>query len=172
MFTKITNHPIKLAFLFLILHLVFFHAHAEGYQAVDLVTVKKSQKTMILSYKGKTIKRYQIALGRSPRGRKIKEGDHKTPEGRYFLDYKKANSSFYKAIHISYPNQVDIKRAKALGVEPGGQIMIHGQKNNTKVPARIQQKYNWTNGCIALTNGEMDELWRMVAVGTPIEIWP
>ena len=90
----------------------------------------------------------------------------------YILDYKKENSAFYKAIHISYPNQQDMKRAKELGVDPGGLIMIHGQKNGLGWLSFISQLFNWTDGCIALKNEDMDKIWESVDVGTPIEIKP
>ena len=98
------------------------------------------------------------------------EGDQRTPEGRYTLDYKKSNSGFYKAIHINYPNLDDIKRANELGVRPGGMIMIHGQLN--RMGDRRVQPSNWTNGCIAVLNHEMDEIWNAIEPGTPIVIEP
>ncbi len=121
---------------------------------------------------GLVIKEYHVAFGANPKGHKQQEGDEKTPEGRYILDYKKSDSSFYRAIHISYPNEQDIKNAKTLGVSPGGQIMIHGQKNKPGFFAFITQKFNWTNGCIAVKNFEMDEIWNSVNIGIPIEIKP
>ncbi|MCF6364513.1 MAG: L,D-transpeptidase family protein, partial [Gammaproteobacteria bacterium] len=96
----------------------------------------------------------------------------RTPEGKYILDYKKSDSSFYKAIHISYPNETDKRRARMNGVSPGGQIMIHGQKNGQGSLSWLAQKFNWTDGCIAVTNAEMDEIWELVKAGTPIEIFP
>ncbi len=138
----------------------------------DLVIVDKSNAKLSLLRKGKTLKSYRIALGESPKGHKLTEGDQRTPQGRYILDYKKSNSTYYKAIHISYPNAEDILRAQALGIDPGGQIMIHGQNPNSSLPPEEAQKFNWTDGCIAITNKEMDEIWLMIDEGTPIEIWP
>ena len=157
---------------FLILFCLPIVIHATEKKQADLVIVEKSTKIMTLLTKGQKIKSYKIALGGSPYGHKVQEGDQRTPEGRYILDYKKADSAYHLAIHISYPNVVDTLRAKALGVDPGGQIMIHGENPKSKLSPREQQKYNWTNGCIAVTNQEMDEIWRLISPGTPIEIWP
>lgn len=140
---------------------------------VDLVTVIKSERKMYLSCKGKVLKKYDIALGGNPVGTKKVQGDKKTPEGNYKLDYFKANSSFYKALHISYPNSRDHRNARKMGKSPGGAIMIHGQPNNRKIKKSFFQRYNdWTAGCIALENNEMDEVLRLVKVGTPIHIKP
>ena len=141
-------------------------------QAVDLVVVEKASRTMTLYDGDKEVKRYHIAMGDSPTGHKIKEGDQRTPQGRYILDYKKEDSAYYRSIHISYPNAADRLRAKALGVDPGGQIMIHGENPNSELSPEEQQAFNWTNGCIAVTNKQMDELWQLIRPGTPIEIWP
>ena len=138
----------------------------------DLVVVKKSQYSLELFKDGKPIRHYWIALGMNPKGPKVRKGDLRTPEGRYLLDYKKDNSGYYKAIHISYPNLTDLQRAKMLGVDPGNMVMIHGQPNRADPDEPAVQNSNWTNGCIALLNHEMDELWDMVDPGTPIEIRP
>ncbi|MGL4474208.1 MAG: L,D-transpeptidase family protein [Shewanella sp.] len=140
--------------------------------AVDLVKVTKSANKMQLLHQGKVVKSYHVAFGDNPVGHKLNEGDERTPEGRYILDYKKADSAFYRSIHISYPNDADKIRARALGLSAGGLIMIHGENPNSKLSPLEQQQYNWTNGCIAVTNKEMDELWRILDVGTPIEIYP
>ncbi len=141
-------------------------------EKADLVVVLKSESKLYLEKDGKTFKEFKVAFGANPKGHKVKEGDERTPEGRYLLDYKKADSSFYKAIHISYPNQQDIKRARELGVNPGGLIMIHGQRNGLGWLSFITQLFNWTDGCIALTNEDMDTVWESVDVGIPIEIKP
>ncbi len=139
---------------------------------IDLVIVHKSKTSLSLMSKGKEVRRYKIAMGDHPIGHKQQEGDQRTPEGRYILDYKKSDSAYYRAIHISYPNEEDRLRAEALGIDPGGQIMIHGQNPSSSLtPEEIQQR-NWTDGCIALKNDEIDELWKFVEIGTPIEIWP
>lgn len=139
----------------------------------DLVMIIKSQNTLYLSNKGKVFRTYKIALGGNPIGHKEMEGDKKTPEGFYTLDFLKCNSTFYKAFHISYPNAQDIANARKLGRKPGGQIMIHGQPNNKAWAKKyIKPNENWTAGCIALLNKEMDELLECVEVGTPILIKP
>ncbi len=134
--------------------------------------VIKSESKLYLKNNGKTLKIFRVAFGANPKGHKLKKGDERTPEGRYLLDYKNENSAFHKAIHISYPNEKDKRRAKELGVKPGGQIMIHGQKNGYGWLSFIIQLFNWTDGCIALSDSDMDELWELVDVGTPIEIKP
>lgn len=139
---------------------------------VDLVVVNKSDTSMLLMRNGKVLRRYKIAMGDRPVGHKLQEGDQRTPEGRYILDYKKSDSAYYRAIHISYPNEEDRLRADALGIDPGGQIMIHGQNPNSTLTPDEAQKLNWTDGCIAIKNHEIDELWQAIDTGTPIEIWP
>ena len=115
---------------------------------------------------------FPIALSPKPKGHKREQGDERTPEGRYILDFKNHDSDFYKSIRISYPNQQDLNRAELNGVDPGGAIMIHGMPNESSLPASLIQQFNWTDGCIAVTNGAMDEIWAAVETGTPIEIQP
>jgi len=138
---------------------------------VDLVKVEKSKNRMYLLKGINIIKEYYVALGENPKGHKQRKGDRRTPEGIYTLDYKKEDSSFYRAMHISYPNDTDRENAKKRGVSPGGLIMVHGQRNRYGGRAPTTQRFNWTNGCIALTNAEMDEFMRLVKVGTPIQIY-
>jgi len=154
-----------------LLLLIIAHS-ALAQQKADLVVVDKSKSRLYLEHAGKIIKSYHIALGRHPKGHKQQEGDGRTPEGHYVLDAKKADSAFYKAIHISYPNEFDLSSAAQRGVSPGGAVMIHGQKNGYGQLARVTQRSNWTNGCIAVTDQEMDEIWAAVDSGTPIEIRP
>lgn len=137
---------------------------------VDLVEVDKSKNTMSLFDGLKLIKQYQVAFGDQPKGHKQEEGDEKTPEGTYTLDYKKEDSSFYRAMHISYPNAKDKANAEKLGIDPGGFIMVHGQRNGLGWLSSLSQKFNWTNGCIALSNTEMDEFMTLVDIGTKIHI--
>ncbi len=139
---------------------------------IDYVLVNKSEQKMYLISEGKRVKEYHVVFGGNPKGHKQQEGDQRTPEGKYILDYKKSDSAFHKAIHISYPNTTDKARAKKKGVNPGGLIMIHGQKNGLGWLSWVSQSFNWTDGCIAVTNEEMDEIWSLVKVGTPIEIQP
>ena len=139
---------------------------------IDLVKVVKSQRQMWLLEQGKIIKQFTIALGANPIGHKQQEGDERTPEGRYILDYRNPNSGYFKSLHVSYPNKQDLANAKAKGVDAGGMIMIHGQRNGFGWAAKLTQLKDWTNGCIALNNQDMQEVWDLVKIGTPIEILP
>lgn len=141
-------------------------------QKADKVLVLKGERRLLLLRGGDVIRTYKIALGSNPEGTKIREGDSRTPEGRYILDWRNVKSRFYRSIHISYPNQGDISRARALGVSPGGAIMLHGLPNGRGAIGADHARWDWTDGCIALTNAEMDEVWRAVADGTVIEIRP
>jgi murein L,D-transpeptidase YafK len=152
--------------LLLIPNLIF------GGEKADRVLVVKSQSKLYLMKNGKVLSEYSVTFGANPKGQKQREGDERTPEGTYILDYKKADSAFYKSIHISYPNKDDKKRAKKLGVNPGGLIMIHGQKSGFGWLSWITQQFNWTDGCIAVSNSAMDVIWESVDAGTPIEIKP
>ncbi len=137
---------------------------------VDLVKVDKSENRMFLMDGEKIVKEYRVALGANPKGHKQYEGDERTPEGVYTLDYINEDSLFYRAMHISYPNEVDKSRAAKNGLSPGGFIMVHGQRNNLGWLSAITQNFNWTNGCVALKNSEMDEFLELVKVGTKIQI--
>jgi murein L,D-transpeptidase YafK len=158
--------------IFVIICLLIIPNFTFGADKADMVLVVKSQSRLYLIKNDKVLSEYRVAFGANPKGTKKQEGDERTPEGRYILDYKKADSAFYKAIHISYPNEDDKKRAKKLKVNPGGMIMIHGQKNGFGWLSWITQHFNWTDGCIAVSNSEMDEIWEAVSAGTPIEIRP
>jgi murein L,D-transpeptidase YafK len=140
--------------------------------SIDLVRIIKSERKLQLLSNGKPIYEFKVSLGGHPSGHKIQEGDEKTPEGVYKLDHKKTNSSFYKAFHISYPNARDIAVAKSRGVNPGSDLMIHGQKNGLGWLSPISQHFNWTNGCVALTNSDIDVMWEQVEEGTSVEILP
>ncbi|WP_428243504.1 L,D-transpeptidase family protein [Gynuella sp.] len=153
-------------FVFILTILIGLPAWAEA----TLVKVDKSEQRMTLFEGDQIIASYHIALGGNPKGHKQQEGDEKTPEGNYVLDYLKEDSAYHKAMHISYPNQTDQRNAKARGVSPGGFIMIHGQRNGLGWLSGIVQRFNWTDGCIALTNKEMDEFVALVPIGTPIRI--
>lgn len=140
-----------------------------AFTPVDRVLVVKSERMLYLKSNGEIFRRYPVALGPVPWGHKLQEGDERTPEGRYVLDYKNEQSRFYKSIRVSYPNLRDRLRAEELGVSPGGNIMIHGQPEGARDDAQL---FNWTEGCIAVSNEHMDEIWQLVTVGTPIEILP
>ena len=145
---------------------------ARAADKADLVRVDKSERRLELLHKGTVLRSYRVALGNAPEGHKREEGDERTPEGRYVLDWRNPGSSFHKSIHISYPNAADRAAAKAAGRDPGGLIMIHGQPNGFGWWSWLLQLVDWTDGCIAVTDAEMDEIWTMVDNGTPIEITP
>jgi murein L,D-transpeptidase YafK len=139
---------------------------------VDRVVVYKHERKLVLLSQGKEVRSYKVALGGQPIGPKTRHGDHRTPEGAYILDSRNPNSHFYKAFHISYPNPKDLAAAKKSGVGPGGDIMLHGLPKEYAWVGKAHVLHDWTDGCIAVTNEEMDELWKLVRVGTPIEIKP
>lgn len=138
----------------------------------DRVLVLKKERKLLLLANGQTLKTYSIALGGDPIGPKTREGDHKTPEGIYVLDRRNAKSRFYRSIHISYPDAKDRAHAQQLGVSPGGDVMVHGLPNGYGWIGSAHRLHDWTDGCIAVTDHEMDEIWRAVPDGTPIEIRP
>ena len=138
----------------------------------DQVIVDKSDRTMHLLHKGRTLRVYNIAIGSNTIGHKQRRGDLRTPEGRYVLDYRNAQSGFYKSIHISYPNKADIAAAKEKKVDPGGGIYIHGLPATAIEDPWNYEPDDWTDGCIAVSNEAMDEIWELVPDGTPIEIYP
>ncbi len=138
----------------------------------DKVVVLKGERRLYLLRDGQVLKSYRIALGKQPRGTKLHQGDGRTPEGRYELDRRNGASGYHRAIHVSYPNAADRARARALGQAAGDLIMIHGLPNERPDWGEEHWMYNWTSGCIAVTNREMDEIWASVDLGTPIEIRP
>jgi murein L,D-transpeptidase YafK len=146
-------------------------AAAEKVQA-DHVLVHKKEHTLILLKEGKPLKTYKVALGGNPVGAKTRQGDHRTPEGDYVLDRRNPHSQYYRSIHISYPNAEDRAQAAKLGVAAGGDVMIHGLPNGEGYLRGLHRLHDWTDGCIAVTDEEMDEIWRIVPDGTPITIEP
>jgi murein L,D-transpeptidase YafK len=139
---------------------------------VTHIVVYKSQRKMELWINQIKLRTYTVSLGPNPIGQKIQEGDGKTPEGNYILDFRKADSVAYKAMHVSYPSAKDIANARAKGAKPGGAIMIHGNWNGYAWAGPIMQYFDWTNGCIGLTNADIDDAWNLLAWKTPIEIKP
>ena len=147
-------------------------AEAREFPVADKVVIEKAARKLHLFQDGEIFRTFKIALGIVPVGDKKKEGDFKTPEGRYILDSRNQNSDYFLAIRVSYPNSEDRREAERLGVKPGGAIMIHGQPN---VPTRSEAYYrtqDWTNGCIAVSNSDMIDIWLMTSDNTPIEIRP
>lgn len=143
-----------------------------GNKKANLIIVKKADRKMMLYVNDEIIKTYKVSLGTQPIGHKGQEGDGKTPEGRYTIAYKNAASRFHKSLKISYPNKIDCKHAKKLGVSPGGDVMIHGLGKEFSYPSTLHTSHDWTLGCIAVTNEEMDEIWLLVEAGTVIQIDP
>lgn len=139
---------------------------------VDKLVVYKSKRTLLAYSKGKLLKSYAISLGGHPIGAKEIEGDLKTPEGLYTINDKNQYSDYHKNLGISYPNQKDIAHAKSLGKDAGGDIKIHGLRNGLGFIGKLQRCMDWTFGCMALTNSEIDQLFDAVPIGTPIEINP
>ena len=138
----------------------------------DRLVVHKAARTLSVYSEERLLKTYKIALGRNPQGHKQQEGDGRTPEGNYVIDSRKADSAFHRALHISYPNAQDRRRARRLGVSPGGALMIHGLPNGMASIGAAHATRDWTEGCIAVTNPEIEEIWRVVPNGTRIEIKP
>ncbi len=139
---------------------------------VDRVVVRKGARVLELFRGTELTRSYSVSLGRSPVGAKAQEGDGRTPEGDYRLDDRKLDSAFHRALHISYPRPSDQAAAEVRGVAPGGQVMIHGIKNGLGWLGRAHLAVDWTNGCIAVTNREIEEILRVVPDGTPIRIVP
>ena len=142
------------------------------YARADSVLIVKSERKLYLLKNGEVLRDFDIALGLMPEGRKEREGDFRTPEGRYHLEVKNPNSDYFLSVKISYPNAQDLARARAQGVDPGGQIMIHGQPNQPRYSESRYQGLDWTDGCIAVSNSDMVDIWLMTGEGTPIEIRP
>jgi murein L,D-transpeptidase YafK len=136
----------------------------------ESVLVDKSERKMWLIHEGRKYREYDISLGDSPVGHKEREGDEKTPEGSYIIDYRNPESRFYLSLHISYPREEDEEKAQRKGVMPGGNIFIHGLPNGLEKMSSSYVGRDWTDGCIAVSNQAIEELWVLVQDGTPIEI--
>jgi L,D-peptidoglycan transpeptidase YkuD (ErfK/YbiS/YcfS/YnhG family) len=141
-------------------------------EPADKILIEKKERRLTLLSKGEVIKTYKIALGGDPTGPKEKQGDTKTPEGIYLIDSRNRVSGYHRSLHISYPNEKDKMRAKELGVSPGGDIMIHGIKNGLTWVGTSHAEVDWTKGCIAVSDEEMDEIYKLVPNGTIVEIRP
>jgi murein L,D-transpeptidase YafK len=144
---------------------------SQTHPTADRVLILKSAHTMELLSHGQVLHTYKVALG-DPHGPKMHAGDKKTPEGVYSVDAKNPNSLFHRALHLSYPNATDRAHARKLGISPGGDIEIHGLPKQYAWLGRTQSATDWTTGCIAVSNPEIDEIWDEVPVGTPVEIRP
>ena len=164
----------RAAALFLVGCLVFIAAclQAEERIKADRIVVLKNDHKMLLYANGQVIRTYKVALGRGGLEKRERAGDHRVPEGTYVIDWRNPNSRYHLSLHISYPNPADRERAKRLGVDPGGDIMIHGLPNGRGWIGRLHRLVDWTQGCVAVTDSEIEEIWKLVPDGTPIEIRP
>lgn len=149
-----------------------FPAAASDFPVADKIVVEKSSRKLHLLNNGVAFRTFKVALGFAPEGDKEQEGDQKTPEGYYLIDGRNPDSDYFLSIHISYPNMADRVAAKKKGVDPGGQIMIHGQPNDPTYSAAYYAREDWTNGCIAVSNSDMIDIWLMTPNSVPIEILP
>ncbi len=138
----------------------------------DRVVVDKSDRKLLLLRAGEVLRSYKVSLGLRPEGHKQFEGDFRTPEGDYRLTRRNPNSEYFLSIQVDYPNDNDIARARRQGLKPGGAIMIHGQPNTPRKPRDYYTNVDWTEGCIAVSNSDMVEIWLMTPPDTPIEIQP
>jgi murein L,D-transpeptidase YafK len=149
-----------------------FNAVGSETKLADRIVVEKSARAMKLMRGDEVLKTYKVALGHQPVGPKERTGDHKTPEGTYVIDFKNPQSRFHRALHVSYPNSADRERARKLGVEPGGNIEIHGLQPKFAWMGQLHREMDWTDGCIAVTDAEIQEIWQLVPVGTSLKILP
>lgn len=147
-------------------------AVASDFPVADKIVVEKGNRKLHLLSNGVPFRTFDIALGLVPDGDKEEEGDQRTPEGYYMLDGRNPDSDYFLSIHISYPNSGDRIAARQKGVQPGGQIMIHGQPNMPTYSAAYYAREDWTNGCIAVSNSDMIDIWLMTPNSVPIEILP
>ncbi len=148
------------------------NVHAADFPLADKVLVEKENRKLHLMQNGTAFRTFDIALGNEPIGHKQEEGDNRTPEGLYWLDLRNDRSEYFLSIRISYPNSRDRREAELRGLSPGGQIMIHGQPNVPTYSAAFYRQADWTNGCIAVSNSDMIDIWLMTPDRVPIEILP
>jgi murein L,D-transpeptidase YafK len=137
---------------------------------VDRIVVEKHAHTLTLYRQGKALKTYRVALGRGGTGAKVQAGDNRVPEGVYRIVGRNAHSAFHRALKVGYPTPDQVRQAQARGVNPGGDIMVHGIRNGLGWIGTLQRQVDWTKGCVAVTDSEIEEIWRVVPDGTPIEI--
>jgi murein L,D-transpeptidase YafK len=145
---------------------------SEGLPTVDRVVVHKGERRMLLMHGGNIVRSYHVELGLSPIGQKERSGDFRTPEGSYRLERRNPRSDYFLSIKVSYPNATDLKRARARHWDTGGSIMIHGLPNYLKHEPDYYANHDWTDGCIAVSNADMVEIWMLTPDDTPIEILP
>jgi murein L,D-transpeptidase YafK len=138
----------------------------------DSIVVEKKAHMLTLFRDGKPMRTYLVALGGNPRGDKLSAGDRRTPEGIFYIDSRQPNSRYHLALHISYPDAAHRARSLAAGMAPGGDIMIHGLPNGPGAAGATHRVNDWTNGCVALTDEEIEQIWSAVPIGTPVQIKP
>jgi lipoprotein-anchoring transpeptidase ErfK/SrfK len=139
---------------------------------VDRVVVKKSSRRLLLMHGGNVVRSYHVNLGLNPTGQKERSGDFRTPEGTYRVERRNPRSDFFLSLKVSYPNPLDLKRAHAHHWDTGGSIMIHGLPNQLKHEPEYYESHDWTDGCIAVSNADMTEIWMLTPDDTPIDILP
>ncbi len=141
-------------------------------EQADRIVIHKARRELLLLHSGKVFRTYKVALGKQPAGAKVQQGDMRTPEGLYRIDGRYARSQYHMALHISYPNESDRARARKLGVQPGGDILIHGLPNGQGAVGKAHLQSDWTWGCVAVTDEEIEEIWKLVPNGVVVEILP
>ncbi|NDW11740.1 hypothetical protein D0T50_02410 [Bacteroides sp. 214] len=169
---KVTYFTVSIILVGLLVYCVYPESKLPKDVRIDSIVVYKSKREMLVYSNGELQKKYKISLGRQPIGDKEVEGDKKTPEGIYSINDKNPNSGYHKNLGISYPNKDDLENAQRIGKSAGGNIKIHGLRNRIGFIGKFHRWFDWTLGCIAVTNEEIDELYKAVAIGTRIEIKP
>jgi murein L,D-transpeptidase YafK len=167
---SLSRHVFTLVYSAVVSLFVVVHVDAES--KADHIVLHKKARTMELMRAGQALKTYKIALGGEPVGPKTRQGDHRTPEGVYVIDSRNAHSQFHRSLHISYPNTAGREHARKLGIATGGDIYIHGLPNGYGFIGAAHRARDWTDGCIAVTDHEIEEIWSLVENGTPVEIRP
>jgi murein L,D-transpeptidase YafK len=150
----------------------FIPASGDTLATADRVVVKKSERRMYLMRGDEVIASYRVSLGLNPEGPKLREGDFRTPEGEYRLGRRNSRSDYFLSIQVTYPNDHDVERARRHGWRPGGSIMVHGLPNAPRHPLNYYESFDWTDGCIALSNADMIDMWLLTTDDTPIAIEP
>ncbi|MDH3977032.1 MAG: L,D-transpeptidase family protein [Gammaproteobacteria bacterium] len=168
----VVHLKMKVLLTVMLVCLMPFASWASELEVADHVIVKKSERKLILLKNQRVLRTMDISLGLMPDGDKRAEGDFRTPEGRYQLTKRNPASDFFLSIQISYPSDQDVREASALGLSPGGQIMIHGLPNDPRHNLDYYQQVDWTDGCIAVTNADMVDIWLMTGAGTLVDILP
>jgi murein L,D-transpeptidase YafK len=168
----LSRHLLTLTISFILALSLTLPSYASNAPEIDRVIVSKSDRQLYLMQGRSVVKAYPVSLGKNPLGHKLQKGDKRTPEGRYILDWRNPQSRYHLALHISYPSINDKKAAARKGVTPGGNIMIHGLPSKYADGERVMLDIDWTDGCIAVSNDAIEEIWQLVADNTVIDIFP